>query len=257
MIKLIESLVPDRIASIEAGNPVQDMVTWNILNSPRALRSSVKVQAHAQLVLSMAAIHTSSLTASHILYDLAARPDYIDHLRKELDSVVGRQVGRWLDKTSLPKLKLLDSFFKESQRLNPLSITGFNRKAMQDIVLHSGETIPKGAHIACASAEIMRDPEIYPNADTFDGYRYVNLRSDQKNLHHFVSASIDNMNWGYGPHACPGRFFANTQLKLIVAHVLRHYDLKMPEGKGRPGAIIMPSGLGPDISQPLLMKRRS
>ena len=36
----------------------------------------------------------------------------------------------------------------------------------------------------------------------------------------------------------PGRFFANTQLKVIVTHVLQQYDLKMPEGKGRPGTVI-------------------
>lgn len=75
-------------------------------------------------------------------------------------------MGPWLEKTSLLKVKLLDSFFKKSQRLDHLSITRFNHKAMQDIVLHSGKTVPGGVHIACASADITRDPEIYPNPDT-------------------------------------------------------------------------------------------
>ncbi|KEZ41314.1 hypothetical protein SAPIO_CDS7416 [Scedosporium apiospermum] len=119
---------------------------------------------------------------------------------------------------------------------------------MQDMILHDGEMIPAGTHIVCPSAEVMRDPEFYSNPDTFDRYRYFNLRSrsEERNLHHFVSVSIDNMNWGYGPHACPGRFFANTQLRVIVTHVLQQYNLKMPEGKGRLGTVIMPSGLGPE-----------
>lgn len=33
-----------------------------------------------------------------------------------------------------------------------------------------------------------------------------------------------------GAHACPGRFFAANELKLMLAHIVTHYDVKMVNG---------------------------
>jgi len=38
------------------------------------------------------------------------------------------------------------------------------------------------------------------------------------------------MGFGYGRHACPGRFFAANEIKLILARLLLDYDMSMPEG---------------------------
>lgn len=38
------------------------------------------------------------------------------------------------------------------------------------------------------------------------------------------------MGFGYGRHACPGRFFAANEIKLILARLLLDYDVSMPEG---------------------------
>lgn len=41
------------------------------------------------------------------------------------------------------------------------------------------------------------------------------------------------LGWGYGKTACPGRFLADIEIKLIVSFILLNYDLKNPEGQGR------------------------
>lgn len=35
------------------------------------------------------------------------------------------------------------------------------------------------------------------------------------------------MNWGYGMHACFGRFFASHLVKIILAHVILNYDMAL------------------------------
>jgi cytochrome P450 len=40
----------------------------------------------------------------------------------------------------------------------------------------------------------------------------------------------ENLTWGYGQHACPGRFFAANEIKLMLARILMDYDLRLPEG---------------------------
>lgn len=78
-------------------------------------------RARGQVGLSMAAIHTTSNLLTNIVYDLAAHPEYIQPLRDEILAVVEEDGS--LKKTSLLKLKLMDSVMKESQRIHPVAIS--------------------------------------------------------------------------------------------------------------------------------------
>ena len=37
------------------------------------------------------------------------------------------------------------------------------------------------------------------------------------------------LQWGSGRHACPGRFFAQETLKLMMVRLLTHYEFKHTE----------------------------
>jgi cytochrome P450 len=78
-------------------------------------------QARSQVGLALAAIHTTSNLLTNVMYDLAAYPEYIQPLRDEIRAVAAQDGV--LQKTSLPKLKLMDSIMKESQRTHPLSLS--------------------------------------------------------------------------------------------------------------------------------------
>lgn len=74
-----------------------------------------------QVGLSLAAIHTTSNLLTNVMYDLAAYRDYFEPLRKEIKDVM--EEDGVIQKTSLTKLKLMDSVLKETQRVNPVSIS--------------------------------------------------------------------------------------------------------------------------------------
>jgi len=66
-------------------------------------------------------IHHWELQAfTHALYELAARPQYLAPLREEIEGVIERY--GW-SKMALVHMSKLDSFFKESQRVNGSSGT--------------------------------------------------------------------------------------------------------------------------------------
>jgi len=44
----------------------------------------------------------------------------------------------------------------------------------------------------------------------------------------------NHLHFGYGKHACPGRFFASYELKMVLAELLLNYEFGYPNGKGRP-----------------------
>ncbi|CAG7973909.1 unnamed protein product [Penicillium salamii] len=189
-------------------------------------------QARVQVTLALAAIHTTSNLITNIVYDLAAYPEYIQPLRDEICAVAAED-GE-LKKTSLLKLKLMDSIMRESQRTNPMSLIAMNRFVHQKVVLSDGTVLPKGAIIFIPTT-LLQDDNIYPNAATYDGYRFLKKRQEPGNeqKHQFVMTSADHFAFGHGIHSCPGRFFASSETKIILLHLLLKYNWKLQSG-GRP-----------------------
>ena len=76
--------------------------------------------ARRALIMGLASIHLTTLAAVHVIYDLCARPEHIEPLREELVQALKQDSG-W-NKATTARLAKMDSFFKESQRLNPPSL---------------------------------------------------------------------------------------------------------------------------------------
>lgn len=112
--KIIEPELEFRMAERPDVSKPQDSLSW--LEDVRAGRPFDVVSG--QLFLTVAAIHTTSVVITALMYDLVKNPEYIHLLREEAIKVY-REDKEW-NKTSLYKLKLLDSCMKESQRLNIL-----------------------------------------------------------------------------------------------------------------------------------------
>ena len=77
--------------------------------------------ADLQLFLAGVAIHTTGAALTHMVYDLCQNPWLIPELRREIEEIfVGEDIWSAQSNLHLHKLKLLDSFMKESQRMNPI-----------------------------------------------------------------------------------------------------------------------------------------
>jgi cytochrome P450 len=63
--------------------------------------------------------------------------------------------------------------------------------------------------------------------------------------------------FGYGRHACPGRFFAANEIKMILARLVLDFDIKMPgDVTERYPQIAIGAGNSPDPTKTLMLKRR-
>ncbi|CZT12184.1 related to gibberellin cluster-GA14-synthase [Rhynchosporium agropyri] len=182
-----------------------------------------------QLTFSFSAIHTTGDLITQVLIDLCTHPEYLEPLRQEIRSVVGKH--GWT-KTTIYNLALMDSFIKESQRLKPPAMVTMNRTASADIQLSEGTKLPKGSRIA-VSAVNMWDPKIYPDPSKFDGYRFLNMRknSENGNAAHFVTIGPNHLAFGLGKHACPGRFFVGTEVKVALCFLLLRYDMELSDAE--------------------------
>ncbi|KAK9775109.1 putative Cytochrome P450 monooxygenase [Seiridium cardinale] len=218
--------------------------------------------AHRQLLLSLASIHTTTMATAHAIYDLCAHPEYLEPLQQEVNDVFAAEGS--LGKASLNKLRRLDSFMKESQRLNPPSQLAFNRVVQMPLKLSDGTCLPVGTHFSMASDAIMHDSDQLPGGgdpEVFDPFRYVRLREDPdhpENLNRFQFAMTDNssLHFGHGKFACPGRFFASNEIKLLLSYLLLRYDFKYPVGQTRPQNLSADENLYPDPSARVLIRKR-
>lgn len=103
--------------------------------------------------------------------------------------------------------------------------------------LSNGQEIPAGVTVEVPAVAVNGDSSIFPDAQKFDPLRFYNLRmqaGDKGSVeaaakNQFVSVSQDSLTFGYGRHACPGRFFAANEIKMILACFILQYDFKMPD----------------------------
>ena len=259
MKRLMAPIVAENKRRIdERDAPPPTMSVWNLRNSNAKEWASLTIQAQMQLSTSMAAIHTTTMTVTNALFDLAARPEYVAPLRAEIAAVRATEAATHMTKTSMPKCVKLDSFLKESHRLSPISLLNMRRKIVRPVTLHDGTTLPAGTHIAFPLAQVAQDPALWHEPQNFDGFRFARLREQPGNAksYQFVATGTTNLDFGHGTHACPGRFFAANEIKMILIHFLENYDVKFHDGVTRPGNIWTPGGYYPDPTVKLLIRKR-
>ncbi|PQE19048.1 cytochrome P450 protein [Rutstroemia sp. NJR-2017a WRK4] len=181
-----------------------------------------------QVMLAFSANMTGSDALCQVIFDLSQREELVKDMRREIINVLGK--NGW-NKSTLYKLKLMDSVLKESQRMKPAAVGLMRRYAMKETEFPDGTPMPQGTKIMVSVHESW-DPSVFSNAQEFDGYRFLKMREegDKENAAQFVSTGKSILGFGYGKQACPGRFFAANELKIALCHILLKYDLKPAQG---------------------------
>ncbi|KAL7928083.1 cytochrome P450 [Trichoderma chlorosporum] len=252
-----------RAAGKEWDRP-NDLLQWLTDNAANAKPpKSDEFVAELCLVSGFGSLHASGTTLTNAVLDLAAMPEYQKILLEEYKAS-GTEDELFTDRglKSLNALTKLDSFLKESQRMNPTTLTAFSRQVVKPVSLSNGLRLPKGTHILIPSAMVSWDPTVYPSPQEFDGLRYYKKRKEAvgitTNRNQFTSYSAQQLHFGFGRQACPGRFFASATIKLTILHLIEHYDFQVVDPKaGRPANVIKGAMINPPGGLEILVKRKS
>ena len=198
--------------------------------------------AHVELGLALASVHTTLTRIVSVLYDLINDLELLDELRAEISDISSND-SEW-SPSAYSQLQKMDSVLRESQRVNPVSILGVRRVFFQAHTFSNGLHVLKGAYACLPTYAIDNDAALVDDPKLFDGlrsYRRRQLEGQPLKGDRFQFTSLDrqNLGFGYGKGACPGRFLAGLIIKIAIVKLLTEYEFRFLPGKGRPKNIFL------------------
>ncbi|XP_049308965.1 cytochrome P450 6g1-like isoform X2 [Bactrocera dorsalis] len=203
LIDVLVSLKQEAVAKGEYNAQLQDILT-------------------AQAVVFMVAgFETSSSTMTFALYELSKRLDLQERLRKEICEAFVAEQGR-LSYETINNLPYLGMVVDEVLRLYP-SLPFLGREHLPkegekpfDLKPYYDYTVPVDMPVYIPIFGIQRDPEFWPNPNTFDPERF---NAENKKTHKPMSY----LPFGTGPRNCIGSRIGLLQSKLGLVHILKNH----------------------------------
>lgn len=234
-LKILGSHIEKRIIVAENGLfedlPPDDVLTWHIhealhQNEPRF--EMADVIACRVFATVFAALESTTLTMTYALFNVCASNPSTQVWQALEEEALGVFTTH-VDQASLNGLNIADSVIKETLRLNT-AIKALSAEVMQedgltieDRMIH----LPQGARVSVSAWGIHHDEDIYPNAFTFDPFRFVPLHKDERiqNADSLATPSENYIPFGIGKHSCPRRQFSAVVTKVFLAYLAMNYDL--------------------------------
>ena len=181
--------------------------------------------------LLVAGHETSSNALSWLLYLLSSRPDCVDRVRQEFDSVLGDKALSFSD---VPKFEFTTQVILEALRLYP-PFWMVDRMALADD--RAGDlAIPRSSTVVVFIYGVHHSPQYWENPETFDEERFSKVK---EKLH----TPFAHLPFGAGPRGCIGGNYAMLQMLMILSVLLRKYDFCLVPGQkieARPMVILRP-----------------
>ncbi|HUN24012.1 MAG TPA: cytochrome P450 [Anaerolineales bacterium] len=171
------------------------------------------------LTMFFAGHETTANTLSWALYYLAKNPAVLQALQAEVD--VALADGHTPTLADLPRLPYTQMVLKETMRIQP-TVAMIPRLVAKDITL-GGYALKAGAVLLISPYVQHHNPQKWQTPTVFDPTRFS--AESEANI-----GKYDYLPFGAGPRICIGNHFAMMEGQILLALVVRHYDLQLPVG---------------------------
>ncbi|XP_071057035.1 probable cytochrome P450 313a4 [Onthophagus taurus] len=161
-----------------------------------------------------AAVDTTAVTLSFILYHLAKFPEIQQKAFEEVHSILGEDIHQTITNQQVMQMKYLDLVIKESMRLNT-TVPAFLRTLEEDVP-YEKTTLPKGLMVIMIPFMMHVDPELYPNPEKFIPERFL---PENLNPNRYSYAPFN-----LGVRNCIGKLYAMVSMKIALAKMLLNYE---------------------------------
>ncbi|KAF9463724.1 cytochrome P450 [Collybia nuda] len=176
---------------------------------------------------------TTSTSLSYFFWELSRRADILKKLQSELDEAMPntRVIP---DISVLQELPYLGAFIKEGLRVYSAVPSSLERVvppstskngASDEIFDLMGYGLPPGTIVSTQAWSMHRDPSIFPSPATFLPERWLEPFSSPETLSRMAQHMIP---FGVGTRICGGQGLAQMMMKIVIAAVVRNFDIVAP-----------------------------
>ncbi|KXS13314.1 cytochrome P450 [Gonapodya prolifera JEL478] len=277
---IIDSFIFDRRKMNEEGKRRDDilqvLMDQNLDHLP--LRTNLRV-------FFTAGSETTANTLTWATYMLLRNPQTLERLRQELDSAFPDGLRVVLPVSALKTLPYLNAVIKETLRLRPVAAT-VSREIEEDTTITGHRVdgtpvvyhVPGGTHVDVSICALQRNPQIWIRPDDFWPERWLaeisgdeeawgvgsEGKGDEKHSERFVYGTPKvvcreaYIPFSMGSRDCIGRNLAWNELRVVLAHVVRRYDItaEFDTSLDLQGKEYVTVGLGSKTGLPVKLHRR-
>ncbi|EIW58876.1 CyP450 monooxygenase [Trametes versicolor FP-101664 SS1] len=232
---------------LASGNAKDSMLSATLQRTSnfdsKAAAEEEEICAGALMTTYMAGSDTTMASLRAFFLAMTMYPDVQKKAQVELDRVIGHtRLPDFEDRGSLP---YLNAIVKELTRWHVVAPIGLPHAALEDDE-YNGLFIPRGAMIISNFWSYSRDPDVYPDPETFDPERFLQdgkLNSGARDPYAYI--------FGLGRRVCPGRHLADASLFLACASILHAFNITPPlDENGHPVKLEAKVTTGLVISHP-------
>ncbi|XP_012279607.1 probable cytochrome P450 301a1, mitochondrial [Orussus abietinus] len=195
-----------------------DEMDLSLVERILANESDPKIAYILALDLILVGIDTISMAICSILYQLASRPEEQEKVYQELREVIP-DPSTPLTTAHLDRAIYMRAFIREVFRVYS-TVIGNGRTLQKDTVI-CGYKIPKGVQVVFPTLVTGNMEEYVTDAKTFKPSRWLTKETANQKIHPFAS-----LPYGYGARMCLGRRFADLEMQVLLAKLIRTYKLE-------------------------------
>ncbi|KAG6474327.1 alpha-humulene 10-hydroxylase-like [Zingiber officinale] len=165
---------------------------------------------------------TSSTTIEWAMSELVKNPETLVKAQREMREAMGGK--NKLEESDISKFSYLKLVIKETLRLHPPGPLLLPRVCTKTCEV-MGYRVPAGARVLINAFALARDETYWgADAESFKPERFENGSVD------FRGFNFEFLPFGVGRRICPGMTFGLSAVEVGLAHLLFHFDWKLPHG---------------------------
>ena len=185
--------------------------------------------------------NTTAGATTGIIAFLVSHPEILSKLQAEIDEVFEAKEDGDIDitDTDIIEMNYLDCVISEAMRLAAVSVT--SRRVTKPWTIPGTDlTIPVGVGVYIPILSFHQDPELWEDPEEFNPERF-----NAENKSKIKTGSYAP--FGLGPRQCLGNNYAKFTIKIILAYLLRFFELENVENlpknfKRDPNTLFTPVG---------------
>jgi cytochrome P450 family 4 len=176
-----------------------------------------EVQDHLD-TFTFAGHDTTALTLTFVLWRIARHQDIQKKLQEEVDGFLNDKEEKYFSADGIKQLPFLEMVLKETQRYYPVAAHVVRR--LDEDLFVDGFRIPAGASVCVDISALHRDPEVFEEP--------LQFRPERFNADSIGSiSSFAYTPFSGGPRNCIGFRFALTEMKIMIAHLVRDFSMHL------------------------------